>query len=608
MAKTDFPESGEDQKVSLANSQYLQFDYEYAKRLKEENPEIWGRGGNIRGNEAFEYWGKARDGDDSPNVLAWIKEREAWAARHYEDFRLPGVVAQIKWGVVGSLGKAGMKEVIADEKSRQKERERASKGVHTLDFTTKAVKPAEDGTFLFVASTPRVDRSGERVSPNWDLEAYKKNPVVLYAHDQKRPPIGRCKEIYLNGDQLMARIEFLKSDMWPFAGLIRSMYEKGFMRAVSVGFKPVERDGDVVLKSELLEISAVAIPANADALIQESGEGKPVMLPVYRRSFPEDEFVTKGLDETSVRKWFETTTVATEMKMSDANVAEKEMMPSMGGPPIPPQYTEDSMAPMTMQPMAPMNSGSPMERGGMMGEEACKCGMGRKGQCGRCGPNQMRPVPYIRADAASDFSALPEVYNLAMQARDALRDPKDMEAANAAATDILERLIPMVAVLIDEINEMAGQRRAQPQQVKPEMGKPPVEGGMPVEAMPPMGGVTEVRNAPVPSKAEVDVEVRKAAILRRVQENPANRVGVEGRDPQAEALKSFQSDMAKFMTDMRTAIETVAKRVDSLDTATKSASEAAPKGVEDDGLSELAAMLSDPSVTERFASRLAENN
>lgn len=244
----------------------------------------------------------------------------------------------------------------------------------------------------------------------------------------------------------------------------------------------------------------------------------------------------------------------------------------------------------------------------MMGEEACKCGMGRKGQCGRCGPNQMRPVPYIRADAASDFSALPEVYNLAMQARDALRDPKDMEAANAAATDILERLIPMVAVLIDEINEMAGQRRAQPQQVKPEMGKPPVEGGMPVEAMPPMGGVTEVRNAPVPSKAEVDVEVRKAAILRRVQENPANRVGVEGRDPQAEALKSFQSDMAKFMTDMRTAIETVAKRVDSLDTATKSASEAAPKGVEDDGLSELAAMLSDPSVTERFANRLAETN
>ena len=120
MPKTDFPEKGDDREISLRNSQYRQFDFGYAKSLKENYPEIWNKGGNIRGNEAFSLWGKARGGSSSESVKSWIKEREAWIARHHKDFRLAGVVAQIKWGAVGSRGMEYMKRLVDDAKDKAK--------------------------------------------------------------------------------------------------------------------------------------------------------------------------------------------------------------------------------------------------------------------------------------------------------------------------------------------------------------------------------------------------------------------------------------------------------------------------------------------------------
>ena len=55
---TNFPTQGEDKKISLRNSNYPQFDYEFAKTNKDLHPKIWRAGGNIRGNEAFVLWGK----------------------------------------------------------------------------------------------------------------------------------------------------------------------------------------------------------------------------------------------------------------------------------------------------------------------------------------------------------------------------------------------------------------------------------------------------------------------------------------------------------------------------------------------------------------------
>ena len=124
---TDFPKKGDDQKITLRNSEYPQFDREFAENIAEFNSEVWELGGNIRGNEAFDLWGRARDGSDDPEVLDWIKEREAWAARHFNDgsqfadgdlepnrSNVAGIVAQMKWGVIGNLGEQTMKDTILE--------------------------------------------------------------------------------------------------------------------------------------------------------------------------------------------------------------------------------------------------------------------------------------------------------------------------------------------------------------------------------------------------------------------------------------------------------------------------------------------------------------
>ena len=127
--QTNFPNRGDDKKISLRNSEHEQFDYDFAKNVKEVGvgKQIWKSGGNIRGNDAFLLWGRAREGSDSPAVLSWIKERESWGARHFRDGQafksgnkspnlsnVSGVVAQMKWGVVGTLGMQGMKDVILE--------------------------------------------------------------------------------------------------------------------------------------------------------------------------------------------------------------------------------------------------------------------------------------------------------------------------------------------------------------------------------------------------------------------------------------------------------------------------------------------------------------
>ena len=137
---TDFPKQGDDQKITLRNSEYPQFDREFAENIAEFNPDVWSAGGNVRGNEAFDLWARARDGSDDPEVLDWIKEREAWAARHFENgsqfsggdlepnrSNVGGVVAQMKWGVIGTLGEQGMKDVVLElvKKMEGKKEERA---------------------------------------------------------------------------------------------------------------------------------------------------------------------------------------------------------------------------------------------------------------------------------------------------------------------------------------------------------------------------------------------------------------------------------------------------------------------------------------------------
>lgn len=121
---------------------------------------------------------------------------------------------------------------------------------------------------LAVASTSVEDRHGEKVfADGWDLKNFKKNPVLMWAHDHTQPAIGLAKNIRIDGEGKKARLLFepIFHELTDMARAIKAMFDGGILNSFSVGFQPIEVDGTNYLQQELLEISAVNVPANPEA-------------------------------------------------------------------------------------------------------------------------------------------------------------------------------------------------------------------------------------------------------------------------------------------------------------------------------------------------------
>lgn len=133
------------------------------------------------------------------------------------------------------------------------------------------LQKAKDGSFTAVASTNSVDRHGEIVDNNgWDLKAYKKNPLILWGHDHSEPAIGMSAKTWVDGvgKQAKLMIKPVFHDVTEKARAVKALAEMGVIKALSVGFRPLESaDGIKYDKSELLEVSVVNVPANADAMM-----------------------------------------------------------------------------------------------------------------------------------------------------------------------------------------------------------------------------------------------------------------------------------------------------------------------------------------------------
>lgn len=121
----------------------------------------------------------------------------------------------------------------------------------------------KDGKMLAIASDDTLDRMGDSLSADkWDLTNFLKNPVLQLSHDYNQPPIGIAKNLRVKGKKLFFEPVF--HEITQVAKEIKALYEAGIMRAFSVGFIPAKEKEGVY---ELLEISAVSIPANPNALI-----------------------------------------------------------------------------------------------------------------------------------------------------------------------------------------------------------------------------------------------------------------------------------------------------------------------------------------------------
>ena len=177
----------------------------------------------------------------------------------------------------------------------------------------KRTEPAtsKQDTVSFVASTSSPDRYGDIIDQKgWILENYKKNPVVLLNHDSNQLPIGKG-DVHVRDGQLVIDVQFDQED--ERAREVERKAKKGFMNAVSVGFRPLEsksrselpeenkyygKRGMYYSKSELLEVSIVTIPANGEATMLEQkfyNAMKEDLIEEVRSIIQENMFVGKHI-------------------------------------------------------------------------------------------------------------------------------------------------------------------------------------------------------------------------------------------------------------------------------------------------------------------------
>lgn len=143
----------------------------------------------------------------------------------------------------------------------------------------------EERSFTAIASTSSVDRDGDILEAKGvRLKNFKKNPLLLWSHDASQLPIGRVESVWVEGDKVYFKPKFAPAELNPFADQVYKMYKEKYIRAFSIRFDPIEykdiqddannrsirRFGKRFTQFELLEISAVNVPSNPEALKEKS--------------------------------------------------------------------------------------------------------------------------------------------------------------------------------------------------------------------------------------------------------------------------------------------------------------------------------------------------
>lgn len=152
----------------------------------------------------------------------------------------------------------------------------------------------EDFHVQIIASSEAVARDGGVIPMEaWQdggLTSYRRNPVVLFAHKHRRLPVAKSVQTRVN-EGAGTLLEWWRfHEETDLSRQLRELYSRGFMRAASVGFRvlnsvtPTSQKGKTILdevgvnpdsvewvatEAELLETSAVAVPADPEALAVE---------------------------------------------------------------------------------------------------------------------------------------------------------------------------------------------------------------------------------------------------------------------------------------------------------------------------------------------------
>lgn len=149
-----------------------------------------------------------------------------------------------------------------------------------------------------VMSTAVLARDGHILVPGGcRLDNYRANPIVLWSHNPDLP-IGNAPDIIVEADKIRAKITFAPAGISAKADEVCGLMKSGVVRAVSVGFNPIDgeplnaskpRGGQRFSDWELLELSAVSVPSDPDALVTARSHGDAAMpetTPVTREVRP----------------------------------------------------------------------------------------------------------------------------------------------------------------------------------------------------------------------------------------------------------------------------------------------------------------------------------
>lgn len=196
-------------------------------------------------------------------------------------------------------------------------------------FSTLKVKSLDEDQRVIrgIASTPSPDRMDDIVEPKGATFAL---PLpFLWQHDQ-RQPIGHVTKAAVTADGIEVEVQLAKVDE---PGKLKDRLEEawqsikaGLVRGMSIGFRPLESAdiegswGRRFTKWEWFELSAVTIPANADASIvsvkshawkqgaasgHEPAAGARVTQPAGATAKPTHKSAATGADKMTIREMIE---------------------------------------------------------------------------------------------------------------------------------------------------------------------------------------------------------------------------------------------------------------------------------------------------------------
>jgi len=176
----------------------------------------------------------------------------------------------------------------------------------------KSGAQSADDPFKFIMSTDTVDRMGDIVKQDWNLNEFGRNPIALWQHNSSFP-IGTWDHVRVEGGKLVGKLILAKAGTSKLIDEIRSLLEQRILKAVSIGFTPGSAtpidqkapwNGSILKNNTLLECSLVSVPANSEALLAK-GLSSELRATLVRQATPKTTkpgYKMKLSDQIKARK------------------------------------------------------------------------------------------------------------------------------------------------------------------------------------------------------------------------------------------------------------------------------------------------------------------